>query len=213
MKTIEKLSQVDGEDKLLDPRELSYRLKNSMRRKLDNIINKQQEMDNDELKNELRELLDREGSKELFDYDTLSEIHKRLQRLDSSYDLFFYQFLDEFKAVVPKRKENRELEQRLQKLKHDASSRTYGDMTSSINTNKHSLVSEVQSMKSDMQQLKPVLITVLNSVLVVGGTFLFVFKAVEYASSEPNISVQILSSILASSIVALAELYFLMKIM
>lgn len=101
MKTIDKVSEVD--DKLLDPRELSYRLGKDVRRRIAAVVN------NDKLdskaRDELRDLVDKEeDSKQLLSYDTLAEIHKRLQRLDESYKSFFYQLLDQCKAVAPKGK-------------------------------------------------------------------------------------------------------------
>lgn len=40
-----------------------------------------------------------------------------------------------------------------------------------------------------VRKMKPILITILNSVLVIGGTFLFCYKAVEYALPQPQITV------------------------
>ena len=98
MKHIEKLSEVN--DKLLDPRELNYRLGIKTRRRITSLL------ENDDLddssKQRLRELIEQEDeNKQLLDYDALSEIHKSLQRLDSTYSQFFYQFLDECKAIAP----------------------------------------------------------------------------------------------------------------
>jgi hypothetical protein len=60
--------------------------------------------------------------------------------------------------------------------------------------------------------MRPTLIAVFNSFLVVIGTFVFVFKAVEYSMTTPDVTVQVMSSLIASLIVALAEVYFLAKI-
>lgn len=48
--------------------------------------------------------------------------------------------------------------------------------------------------------------------MVIGGTFLFVFKAVEYSMSEPDVIVQVVASLFAATVVAVAELYFLVKV-
>ena len=60
--------------------------------------------------------------------------------------------------------------------------------------------------------MRPTLIALLNSVLVVGGTFVFVFKAVEYSMTTPDVTVQVMASLIAALIVALAEVYFIAKI-
>lgn len=40
-----------------------------------------------------------------------------------------------------------------------------------------------------VRAMKPILITLLNSILVIGGTFVFCYKAVEYALPQPQITV------------------------
>jgi hypothetical protein len=48
--------------------------------------------------------------------------------------------------------------------------------------------------------------------MVIGATFLFVFKAVEYSMTEPDVIVQVMASLIAATVVAVAELYFFTKI-
>ena len=49
----------------------------------------------------LREILDRdEDQKHLLSYDDVSEIHRTLQRLDPTYELFFHELLDQCRAVI-----------------------------------------------------------------------------------------------------------------
>jgi len=67
-------------------------------------------------------------------------------------------------------------------------------------------------MASEVRQMRPTLIALLNSVLVVGGTFVFVFKAVEYSLSSPDIVLQVMAALICALVVALAEVYFIAKI-
>ncbi len=62
-----------------DPRECLFRLGNNIRK----LINKE------------------DNNKQLIDYETLSSIHKYLQRIDANYNLYFYQLLDECRVVLP----------------------------------------------------------------------------------------------------------------
>ncbi|KAI1293733.1 putative transmembrane protein [Halotydeus destructor] len=208
MKVINKMSEV--EDKLLDPRELKYRLGNPLRKQINQILSKK--VKDETAKKQLSDLISKEDDdKQQLSYNSLSEIHKLLQRLDGSLYQFFFQFLDECKAVAPESKKNPELAERLQRLKQEDSIKQYGSMTASVGSKKSRTI--VENARQDIRELKPTLIALLNSLLVVGGTFLFVFKAVEYSTTEPNINVQILVSLIASSIVAIAELYFFAKIL
>ena len=100
MKTIDKLSEC--EDKLLDPRTLSFRLKKPIRRRINDLLSRTEEQTADgKLAASLQEILDREeDQKNLLSYDDVSEMHRCLQRLDSTYRLFFHQLLDECRAFV-----------------------------------------------------------------------------------------------------------------
>ena len=40
-----------------------------------------------------------------------------------------------------------------------------------------------------VRTMKPILITLFNSILVIGGTFVFCYKAVEYALPKPQVTV------------------------
>lgn len=106
MRIIDKLSEC--EDKLLDPRTLSFRLKNPMRRKINDLLaHESDENDDDSSRSSgklgvnLKEILDRdEDQKHLLSYDDVSEVHRTLQRLDPTYKLFFHELLDECRAFV-----------------------------------------------------------------------------------------------------------------
>ena len=95
-----------GSEKV-DPRSCWFRLGNKIRK----TINKAVDIDvtdsenNDNLKESidgLKKAIEAEDeNKQLISYDNLTEIHKYLQRIDSNYNLYFYQLLDECKVVLP----------------------------------------------------------------------------------------------------------------
>lgn len=95
MKPIDKLSQVD--DKLLDPTQLTFRLKGPIRKRIQSLLDK--EDGDEETKEELARLVD--SDKQMLSYESLSEIHKRIQRLDPTYNMYFFELLDECRALVP----------------------------------------------------------------------------------------------------------------
>ncbi|XP_022643345.1 uncharacterized protein LOC111242792 [Varroa destructor] len=61
------------------------------------------------------------------------------------------------------------------------------------------------------RQLRRQYIAMINTLVTIGGTFVFFYKAVEYSLPEPNIPAQVLVAILASLVVAVSELYFLLR--
>ena len=94
-------------DNRVDPRVCWYRLGNKIRK----IINKALETNDKYHKNshqlngeieELKKVIQTEDdNKQLISYENLTLIHKYLQRIDSKYDLYFYQLLDECRVVLP----------------------------------------------------------------------------------------------------------------
>ena len=138
--------------------------------------------------------------------------------------------------------QNKELEDRLKKLRFDLGNKSYQEMTRTIigsrspaaaadvaREGRHeereddprspSLASPASLSSISLlfpafavRQLRPILITLVNSLMVVGATFFFVFKAVEYSMPQPDVTVQVLVSLVAAVVVAIAELYFLSKV-
>jgi hypothetical protein len=87
-----------------DPRECLFRLGNNIRKLINKALNQNHENNND-----IKEAIDclqnavqtEDNNKQLIDYETLSLIHKYLQRIDANYNLYFYQLLDECRVVLP----------------------------------------------------------------------------------------------------------------
>jgi len=221
MRTIEKLSECT--DKQLDPRTLSYRLKHPIRKKINALLEgklSSTTQSKDEKKGQesdiirLKDLIEREEeSKNLLSYEDVSSLHQLLQRLDSTYNSFFYQFLDECRAFVPEERQNKELDQRLKKLQMESGLKSYQEMTRGVsNIGSESSSTSLSGVGQEIRNLKPTLIALINSLLVIGGTFVFVFKAVEYSLSTPDIVVQVFAGLIASIVVAIAEIYFLIKV-
>jgi hypothetical protein len=211
MRVIEKLSET--KDKFLDPRELSYKLGPILRKRILRVQGKRA-LDK-ELQQELSLIMDREEeTKQLLDYDTLSDIHRILQRLDPEYHLFFYQMLDECRAIAPPGRENKELEARLQRLKYESSVKDYTRMTGSVaSSTRAPVTASATEFRNEVQALKPTLTAIINSFLVIVGTFAFIYVVVGYALPEPSIPVQVMASLFGAIIVAIAELYFISKML
>ncbi|CAG2104690.1 unnamed protein product [Medioppia subpectinata] len=164
---------------------------------------------------QLKTLMDTEDeNKQQLSYDSLTEIHKCLQRIDTNYELYFYQLLDECRVVLPQSRKNKELEDRLAELNCKQSNREYNSMTSSVSVGSNPAKQSAESVSfgAEFRQMRPTLIATANAFLTIGGTFFFCYKAVEYSLPEPNISSQILSGLFGALVVAMAEIYFLVRI-
>ncbi|GFU03735.1 transmembrane protein [Nephila pilipes] len=102
---------------------------------------------------------------------------------------------------------NAELEERISKLRAEQANKEYKSMTQNLLPQEKT----IESFREDIKSVTSQIIAVINFVLTVGGSFCFVYKAVEYALPQENIPAQALMAVLASTVVALADLYFLMK--
>lgn len=90
--------------------------------------------------------------------------------------------------------------------------KSYQEMTRGVSNLGSESSTSLSGVGQEIRNLKPTLIALINSLLVIGGTFVFVFKAVEYSMSTPDIVVQVFAGLIASIVVAIAEIYFLIKV-
>ncbi|GBN31056.1 hypothetical protein AVEN_218312-1 [Araneus ventricosus] len=112
-----------------------------------------------------------------------------------------------FFCSAPPPPRNPELEERISKLKAEQANAEYRSMTKSLLPPDKSK----SSLREDINTVSSQVIAIINFVLTVGGTFCFVYKAVEYALPHQNIPAQVLMALLSSIVVAVADIYFLLK--
>lgn len=104
-----------------------------------------------------------------------------------------------------------ELEARIQKLKAQQLNREYDRMTSDVDVCR-SRSSPLTQVGAEVRQVRQQSWAVVNLLVTVGGTFAFFYKAVEYSLPDPHIALQVLAALFASIVVAVAELYFLIRV-
>lgn len=210
--------KVYKENPLFDPRVCSYKLSPKIRDHVDKLIESKSVDKN--TKDILVEIMDvEEANKNTLDYESLVKLHKYLQRADPDYADPFYKFSDSCKCIEPNKRDNEELDKRLKMLRLKSSQAMYNRMTSSVDRQverKLELGNNDDepgvSTMTEFKNLYGTVIAVFNSFFVCVCTFIFCYKAVEYSTSEPNVIVQTSAGLFASTIVALAELYFLLRV-
>ncbi|XP_077496841.1 vacuolar ATPase assembly protein VMA12 [Amblyomma americanum] len=111
--------------------------------------------------------------------------------------------------VTPPR--NPELEARVQKLRAQQQNREYNRMTSDVDVCR-SGSTPLSSLGAEVRQVKQQTWALVNLLVTVAGTFAFFYKAVEYSLPAPHVALQVLVGLFASIVVAVAELYFLIKV-
>lgn len=102
---------------------------------------------------------------------------------------------------------NPELEARIQHLLAEQAENEYRQMTYNVRQQEKTTM----KLSSETKLVRAQLMGVLNFILSVAGTFVFGYKAVEYSLELPVVPLQVLVGTTMASVVALAEIYFLLK--
>ena len=84
----------------VDPRDCMYRLGNAIRKRITKAL--ANDNGDKESKRQIEIALEKEEeNKQLINYETLTIIHKHLQRIDITYNDYFFEFMDQCKIVAP----------------------------------------------------------------------------------------------------------------
>lgn len=190
-------------DKLFDPRVCQFQLDKETRAHVQLLAS------SNEVLVELME--EYKNNRNRFSYDSLTKLHKFIQRSDPDYPPFWV-LQDKCKCIKPKPRENKELELRLQRLRLRDSQNSYNQSTHGIERATKPADCDLGNVAEDVRAVKGSLVAVFNSFLVFICTFIFCYKAMEYALPEPHIAGQVLFGLFGSTVVACAELYFLARV-
>lgn len=145
-------------------------------------------------------------------YLLLNDLKQLFKSWPVENEIHFHELLEDVVVIFPALPEpvkNPELQARLDKLKQEQEEREYARMVKNVDA-KFKKSEDSVSLSADVKSLRAQMVGVTNFIVSVGGTFAFVYKAVEYSLPEPIIPTQVIAGLLGASIVALAELYFLL---
>lgn len=210
--------RLEDDDRLFDPRFCSYKLDGRLRDRVEKLMNSD-EVEEDTRIN-LKEIMDEdEANKSTLSYESLTKLHKYLQRADEEFiETPFWLFKDSCKCIKPKPRANKQLETRLRQLRLKESQLMYDKTAADVDKEIENKLTRTSQNKIDkpgdeFRAFDGSVMAVINSFLVYICTFVFCYKALEYASMEPNIIAQVLFGLFGSTVVAVAELYFLVRVM
>lgn len=201
-----------------DPRICTYKLGSKIREHIDKLI--VTETVEKSIKDILIEIMELEESKKnTLDYESLVKLHKYVQRADPEYTDPFYKFSDSCKCIEPNIRDNQNLDKRLKMLRLKNSQNIYNKMTRSVDKQVERKLEMMAdsgdtgvSTVSEFKNLYGSLIAVFNSFLVYICTFVFCYKALEYSLPRPDVTLQVAFGFIGSFVVAIAEIYFLLRV-
>ena len=115
--------------------------------------------------------------------------------------------------VLPNREpsppRNPELEKRIQKLKLQQQNKEYNDMVKNLDYRNFSGGSEIASIRREVRDMNKQIITGLQYLMSIIGTFFGVFFGVGLAIQDHGI--RVLFAILSTVAVGIAEIYFIIR--
>lgn len=204
-------------DPSFDPSCCSYKLSGKLRSQIEKLIGCTDVPEN--TRSKLSELMKEvESSKDTLSYDYLTSLHKYLQHADpDTYSEPFYLFQEKCKCIKPKPRDNKQLESRLRMLRLKNSQAIYNRMAVTVDRLIERRVEQESVDGNDcstkeLRLFSGSMMAVINSFLVYICTFIFCYKALEYALPQPHIVGQVLFGLFGSTVVACAELYFLARV-
>ena len=127
---------------------------------------------------------------------------------------FFFEFLENFKPLENEATGNEEYHARIRKLKVQHADREYSQMSSSVSRmigNKGNKAGRF-SLQEDIRSIRTTLLATMNAMMVIVAVFFFFYVAIGYSMPEVNVANKVLYSFAAAMISAIAEVYFLIRI-
>jgi len=113
---------------------------------------------------------------------------------------------------LPKPERNPELEARCQRLRLDQQEKAYQEMVTNVSGSTLSTTADLASEFSKAaQSTSSALIVVANIFLTVVAAFFFGFFASKYVMPAPNLAAETLVGVVMATVVAAADLYFLIR--
>ncbi|XP_070572789.1 transmembrane protein 199-like [Ptychodera flava] len=143
-------------------------------------------------------------------FQVVRKCHQQLTK-DGTSSLYLHELLEGSEVYfppLPKPKRNPELVARLERLKAEQQNREYNRMTKAINV-KNLQKTSFAEFGAEVRSVKRQVMTVMNSFLTVIGAFVFGYMAASF--SHQPVALCVMVGLVLSSIVGLADLYFLAK--
>lgn len=160
-----------------------------------------------------------DGGDAMLTVDDIKWIYDRKERLKDPKspvkDLHFHELVEQCQMILPEPKfppRNPELEARIQKLKAQQADREYKKMTQNID-GRQGLGHEDQDepIGKQIQELNNYLIIILQFVISIICSFAFGYMVPYYFKGVVNTGTRILCGIICAFVVAIADLYFVVK--
>ncbi|XP_037124149.1 transmembrane protein 199 [Syngnathus acus] len=165
----------------------------------------------EELRTQLGILLEKKGQITL-PFSTARQLKKYLQ--DEGHPFYLHDLLEDSSLHLPevvKPPRNPELVARLEIIKARLANEEYNKMTRNVNTQEMNRNGTLADLGQQVRSAKAVVVTVFNFLVTVIATFACSYMGSQYLFTETT--ARVISAVIATSVVGLAELYVLVRTM
>ncbi|KAM3875505.1 transmembrane protein 199-like [Diretmus argenteus] len=164
-----------------------------------------------ELREELELVLDQPEPTTL-SFRTARNLKKHLQ--DKGHPFYLHELLEDSSLHLPevvKPPRNPELVARLEKIKAKLANEEYNRITRNVNAQEINRNGTLADFGRQVRSAKAAVVTVFNFLVTVAATFACSYMGSQYLFTETT--ARVISAVIASSVVGLAELYVLVRTM
>ncbi|XP_023838280.1 transmembrane protein 199 isoform X2 [Salvelinus sp. IW2-2015] len=188
----------------------SFVIGNTFRKRVRDLLEKDEASVPTELQNELEDILQQEQPSTL-SFRTARKLHKCL--LDNGHPFYLNEVLEDSSLHLPKVEtppRNPVLVARLERIRAKLANEEYNRITRNVNTqmNRRETLAD---FGREVRSAKAAVVTVLNFLVTVVATFACSYLGSQYLFTET--AARVISAVIAASVVGLAELYVLVRTM
>ncbi|XP_019717217.1 transmembrane protein 199 [Hippocampus comes] len=165
----------------------------------------------EELKTQLGALVEKKGQITLA-FHTARQLKKYLQ--DEGHPFYLHDLLEDSSLHLPefvKPPRNPELVARLEIIKARLANEEYNKMTRNVNNQEMNRTGTLADFGQQVRSAKAVAVTVFNFLVTIVATFACSYMGSQYLFTETT--ARVISAVIATSVVGLAELYVLVRTM
>ncbi|XP_034722648.1 transmembrane protein 199 [Etheostoma cragini] len=145
-------------------------------------------------------------------FRTARTLKKYLQ--DNGHPFYLHELLEDSSLYLPevvKPPRNPELVKRLERIKAKLANEEYNRITRNVNTQKINRNETLADFGRQVRSVKAVVATIFNFLVTVVAAFACSYMASQYLFTDT--AARVISSVIAASVVGLAELYVLVRTM
>ncbi|XP_077467823.1 transmembrane protein 199 [Stigmatopora argus] len=181
------------------------------RKKVSNLLEQPDSSLSEELRTKLGDLLERNGQI-ILPFSIARQLKQYLQ--DEGHPFYLHELLEDSSLHLPefvKPPRNPELVARLEIIKARLANEEYNKMTRNVNNQEMNRNGTLAEFGQQVRSAKAVIVTVFNFLVTIIATFACSYIGSQYLFTETT--ARVISAVIATSVVGLAELYVLVRTM